>query len=173
MILAPVYTSYSPSINAINAHPCLFSLISASTSSSISRKSAFGCPIRAFQGKLLALVYASHTLINALKAHPWFFSLLSPSTSISFGCPFSTLNTVWLKSWQEVVLYIISNCTVLKLKMNSIAQELANKCFLVTNLPGAVHIPCIKNMHAYFVYGFELRWNVGEFAAGLAPIHSG
>ena len=130
MILALVYTSRSPSINAINAHPCLFSLISASTSSSISRKSAFGCPIRAFQGKLLALVYASHTLINALKAHPWFFSLLSPSTSISFGCPFSTLNTVWLKSWQEVVLYIISNCTVLELKMNSIAQALANKCTL-------------------------------------------
>ena len=148
IILALVYTSHSPSINAINAHPCLFSLISASSSSSISRKSSFGCPIRAFQGKLLALVYASHTLINALKAHPWFFSLLSPSTSISFGCPFSTLNTVCLKSWQEVVLYSISNCT-------------------------AVDILCMKNMQAYFVYGFELRWNVGEFAAGLAPIHSG
>ena len=105
MILALVYTLRSPSINAINAaHPCLFSLLSASTSSSISRKSSFGCHIRAFQGKLLALVYAPHTLINALKAHPCLFSLLSPSTSISFGCPFSTLNTLWLKSWQEVVL---------------------------------------------------------------------
>ena len=153
MILALVYTLRSPSINAINAaHPCLFSLLSASTSSSISRKSSFGCPITAFQGKLIALVYASHTFNKRTKSPP-----LLRFTSLALN-----INIFWVpfQYFKHTMIEIMT-------------RSCLSACFLVTNLPGAVHILCIKNMHAYFVYGFELRWNVGEFAAGLAPIHSG